>query len=144
MPEPRLQTNLPSVQKLRAATSPPGVPPFRVGIVIGPGFIPMDMVGIQTVFGLMPESLIGVISQTLCKTKDGSGRIAAHEIMLGTAAIRNLIREAKIAQMYSSIQTGNAMGMQTLDQNLADLVRRNLVSPAEARGKAKFPENFPG
>jgi twitching motility protein PilT len=93
---------------------------------------------------MLSESMIGVISQTLCKTKDGSGRIAAHEIMLGTAAIRNLIREAKIAQMYSSIQTGNAQGMQTLDQNLADLVRRNVVSPAEARAKAKFPENFPG
>ena len=64
--------------------------------------------------------------------------------MLGTAAIRNLIREAKVAQMYSSIQTGNSMGMQTLDQNLTELVRRNLVAPAEARAKAKFPENFPG
>ncbi len=61
MPEPRLQTNLPSVQKLRAATSPPGVPPFRVGIVIGPGFIPMDMVGIQTVFGLMPGADIHLL-----------------------------------------------------------------------------------
>src|SRR5687768_14993942 len=98
----------------------------------------------EMVRAMLSESLIGVISQTLCKTKDGSGRVAAHEIMLGTAAIRNLIREAKIAQMYSSIQTGNAMGMQTLDQNLTDLVRRNVVSPAEARGKAKFPENFPG
>ena len=98
----------------------------------------------EMVRAMLSESLIGVISQTLCKTKDGSGRIAAHEIMLGTAAIRNLIREAKIAQMYSAIQTGNTVGMQTLDQNLADLVRRNVVSPAEARGKAKFPENFPG
>ena len=85
-----------------------------------------------------------MISQTLCKTKDGSGRVAAHEIMLGTPAIRNLIRESKIAQMYSSIQTGNSMGMQTLDQNLADLVRRNVVASVEARTKAKFPENFPG
>jgi twitching motility protein PilT len=93
---------------------------------------------------MLSESLIGVISQTLCKMKDGSGRIAAHEIMLGTAAIRNLIREGKVAQMYSSIQTGNSMGMQTLDQNLSDLVRRNLVTPAEARSKAKSPENFPG
>src|SRR5450631_4953455 len=98
----------------------------------------------EMVRAMLSESLIGVISQTLCKTKDGSGRVAAHEIMLGTAAIRNLIREAKIAQMYSAIQTGNTMGMQTLDQNLADLVRRNVVSAAEARGKAKFPENFPG
>ena len=59
-------------------------------------------------------------------------------------AIRNLIRENKVAQMYSSIQTGNSAGMQTLDQNLTDLVRRNIISPAEARGKAKIPENFPG
>ncbi len=93
---------------------------------------------------MLSESLIGVISQTLCKLKDGSGRIAAHEIMLGTPAIRNLIRENKVAQMYSSIQTGNSVGMQTLDQNLSDLVRRNLITPAEARGRAKSPENFPG
>jgi twitching motility protein PilT len=98
----------------------------------------------EMVRAMLSESLVGVISQTLCKTKDGSGRVAAHEIMLGTAAIRNLIRESKIAQMYSAIQTGNSVGMQTLDQNLTDLVRRNLVSPAEARSKAKFPENFPG
>jgi twitching motility protein PilT len=93
---------------------------------------------------MLSESLIAVISQTLCKVKDGSGRAAAHEVMLGTAAIRNLIRENKIAQMYSAIQTGQNVGMQTLDQNLADLVRRNVISPAEARQKAKFPENFPG
>src|SRR5207237_6384046 len=95
----------------------------------------------EMVRAMLSESLVAVISQTLCKLKDGSGRVAAHEIMLGTAAIRNLIRENKVAQMYSAIQTGNSMGMQTLDQNLADLVRRNIVSPAEARGKAKFPEN---
>ena len=93
---------------------------------------------------MLSESIRAVISQTLLKTKDGAGRCAAHEIMLGNAAIRNLIRENKVAQMYSSIQTGNNVGMQTLDQNLADLVRRNIVSPAEARAKAKFPENFPG
>jgi len=93
---------------------------------------------------MLSESLQAVISQTLCKTKDGSGRVAAHEIMLGTPAIRNLIREAKVAQMYSSIQTGNSLGMQTLDQNLTDLVRRNVISSSEARAKAKIPENFPG
>ena len=98
----------------------------------------------EMVRAMLSESLVAVISQTLCKTKDGSGRVAAHEIMLGTPAIRNLIREAKVAQMYSSIQTGNAMGMQTLDQNLTELVRRNVISPAEARSKAKIPENFPG
>ncbi len=98
----------------------------------------------EMVRSMLSESLVAVISQTLCKTKDGAGRVAAHEIMLGTPAIRNLIREAKIAQMYSSIQTGSGMGMQTLDQNLSDLVRRNLITPAEARSKAKQPENFPG
>ncbi|WP_298438514.1 type IV pilus twitching motility protein PilT [Ottowia sp.] len=98
----------------------------------------------EMVRAMLSESLVAVISQTLCKLKDGTGRVAAHEIMLGTPAIRNLIREAKVAQMYSSIQTGHSMGMQTLDQNLTDLVRRNTISPAEARGKAKIPENFPG
>ena len=72
----------------------------------------------EMIRAMLSESLRAVISQTLCKTKDGSGRVAAHEIMIGTPAIRNLIREAKVAQMYSSIQTGQALGMQTLDQNL--------------------------
>src|SRR3990167_2142963 len=93
---------------------------------------------------MLSESLVAVISQTLCKTKDGSGRVAAHEIMLGTSAIRNLIRDNKVAQMYSAIQTGQNIGMQTLDQNLADLVRRSVISASEARSKAKIPENFPG
>ena len=98
----------------------------------------------EMVRAMLSESLQAVISQTLLKTKDGAGRVAAHEIMLGTPAIRNLIREAKIAQMYSAIQTGSNMGMQTLDQNLTDLVRRNVISPATARAAAKIPENFPG
>ena len=91
---------------------------------------------------MLSESLRAVISQTLLKTKDGQGRVAAHEIMIGTPAIRNLIRENKIAQMYSSIQTGQSMGMQTLDQCLADLVRRNVVSATEARMKAQNKDNF--
>ena len=98
----------------------------------------------EMVRAMLSESLQAVISQTLCKTKDGNGRVAAHEIMIGTSAIRNLIREAKVAQMYSAIQTGSNVGMQTLDQNLTDLVRRNINSAAEARAKAKNPENFPG
>ncbi|OGB20461.1 MAG: twitching motility protein PilT [Burkholderiales bacterium RIFCSPLOWO2_02_FULL_57_36] len=98
----------------------------------------------EMVRAMLSESLQAVISQTLLKTKDGSGRVAAHEIMLGTPAIRNLIREAKIAQMYSAIQTGSNVGMQTLDSNLTDLLRRNIISPAAARGAAKTPENFPG
>ena len=98
----------------------------------------------EMIRSMLSESLQAVISQTLCKTKDGQGRVAAHEIMLGTNAIRNLIREAKVAQMYSSIQTGSNVGMQTLDQSLTDLVKRNMISAAEARGKAKIPDNFPG
>lgn len=93
---------------------------------------------------MLSESLRAVIAQTLLKTKDGKGRIAAHEIMIGTPAIRNLIRENKIAQMYSAIQTGQNVGMQTLDQCLADLVRRNLVSSAEARIRAQNKDNFAG
>ena len=91
---------------------------------------------------MMSESLRAVISQTLLKTKDGTGRVAAHEIMIGTPAIRNLIRENKVAQMYSAIQTGQGAGMQTLDQCLADLVRRNIVSGAEARLRAANKDNF--
>ena len=98
----------------------------------------------EMVRAMLSESLVAVISQTLCKTKDGQGRVAAHEIMLGTPAIRNLIREAKVAQMYSTIQTSNNVGMQTLDQNLTELVKRNVIAVGEARAKAKIPENFPG
>jgi len=91
---------------------------------------------------MLSESLQAVISQTLLKTKDGSGRTAAYEIMIGTPAIRNLIRENKVAQMYSSIQTGQNIGMQTLDQHLQDLVRRNIVSMDEARSRASSKETF--
>ena len=98
----------------------------------------------EMIRAMLSESLQAVISQTLCKLKGGQGRIAAHEIMLGTSAIRNLIREAKVAQMYSTIQTGQAQGIQTLDQNLTDLVRRGVITGAEARSKAKNPENFSG
>jgi twitching motility protein PilT len=91
---------------------------------------------------MLSESLRAVISQTLLKTKDGSGRVAAHEIMIGTPAIRNLIRENKVAQMYSAIQTGQAIGMQTLDQCLTDLVRRNVVSSGEARSRASNKDAF--
>jgi len=93
---------------------------------------------------MLSESLRAVISQTLLKTKDGKGRVAAHEIMIGTPAIRNLIRENKIAQMYSAIQTGQAVGMQTLDQCLTELVGRNLISNSEARLRAQNKDNFLG
>jgi twitching motility protein PilT len=98
----------------------------------------------EMIRAMLSESLRAVISQTLCKTKDGSGRVAAHEIMIGTPAIRNLIREAKVAQMYSAIQTGQALGMQTLDQNLQDLVKRSLISIPEARAKAANKDAFIG
>ena len=84
---------------------------------------------------MLSESLRAVISQTLLK-KNGGGRVAAHEIMIGTPAIRNLIRENKIAQMYSAIQTGQSVGMQTLDQNLSKLVKEGVVSRKEAQLKA--------
>ena len=90
---------------------------------------------------MLSESLRAVISQTLLK-RVGGGRVAAHEIMIGTPAIKNLIRENKIAQMYSAIQTGQNIGMQTLDQNLQELVKRNIVSVDEARGKAMNKDNF--
>lgn len=90
---------------------------------------------------MLSESLKAVISQTLLK-KQGGGRVAAHEIMIGTPAIRNLIRENKIAQMYSAIQTGQQFGMQTLDQNLQQLVQKNVVTRQEAMSKAANKDNF--
>ena len=90
---------------------------------------------------MLSESIQAVISQTLLK-KVGGGRVAAHEIMVGTSAIRNLIREAKIAQMYSMIQTGQNDGMQTLDQCLEKLVRDRLITPADARTYAVDKKKF--
>ncbi len=90
---------------------------------------------------MLSESLRAVISQSLLK-KIGGGRMAAHEIMIGTPAIRNLIRENKVAQMYSAIQTGQAVGMQTLDQCLQDLVRARQVHVDEARVYANNKELF--
>jgi twitching motility protein PilT len=90
---------------------------------------------------MLSESLQAVISQTLLRRQTG-GRIAAHEIMLGTPAIRNLLRENKIAQMYSSIQTSAGDGMITLDQTLKNLVSRGTISREVARPYAKQPETF--
>jgi len=95
----------------------------------------------EMVRSMLSESLRAVISQALLK-KNGGGRVAAHEIMIGTPAIRNLIREGKIAQMYSAIQTGQAFGMQTLDQCLTELVQRGIVSRDEARSKASNKDSF--
>ena len=84
---------------------------------------------------MLSESLGAVVSQTLLK-RQGGGRVAAHEIMIGTPAIRNLIRENRVAQMYSAIQTGRQFGMQTLDQDLSELVRKGVVSRGAARQAA--------
>jgi twitching motility protein PilT len=91
---------------------------------------------------MLAESLVAVISQTLCKRLDGAGRVAAHEVMVATAAIRHLIREAKVAQMYSVIQTGQSQGMQTLDQHLQALLREGQLSLTEAQTYARSPESL--
>ncbi len=95
----------------------------------------------EMVRAMLSESLQAVVSQTLLK-KNGGGRVAAHEIMIGTPAIRNLIRENKVAQMYSAIQTGAGYGMQTLDQCLRNLVQKGLVAMNVARDYAKSPESL--
>lgn len=96
----------------------------------------------EMVRSMLSESLRAVISQTLLKTKDGRGRVAAHEIMLSTPAVRNMIRENKIAQIGSALQTGQSSGMQTLDQCLQNLVRQNRISVEVARSKAEHPDQL--
>lgn len=95
----------------------------------------------EMVRAMLSESLQAVVSQALLKKK-GGGRIAAHEIMIGIPPIRNLIRENKISQMYSCIQTGSSHGMETLDQALKKLLAQKLVTVDDARALAKQPENF--
>ena len=96
----------------------------------------------EMVRSMLSESLRAVISQTLLKTRDGNGRVAAHEILISTPAVRNLIRENKIAQINSTLQTGQAHGMQTLDQALQALVRQGTISPEVARSKAQNSESL--
>ena len=96
----------------------------------------------EIVRSMLSESLRAIISQTLLKTRDGNGRVAAHEILISTPAVRNLIRENKIAQINAALQTGQAHGMQTLDQALQTLVRQGTISPELARSKAQNIENL--
>ena len=96
----------------------------------------------EQIRSMLAESLKGVVAQVLLKHKDGKSRMAAWEIMVGTSAISNLIRENKIAQMYSAIQTGQQYGMQTLDQCLQGMVAKNQVTRQEARLKATNKDNF--
>lgn len=90
---------------------------------------------------MLSESLQAVVAQTLLK-KIGGGRVAAHEILVGTAAVRNMIREDKVAQIYSALQSGAAVGMQTLDQHLQQLVASGRIEPAVARQQARHPESI--
>ena len=93
----------------------------------------------EMVRSMLSESLQAVISQTLLRKRNG-GRVAAHEILIGTRAIRNLIRENKIAQMRSAMQTGQGDGMQTLDQSLQALVMKGIIDKETARRKADNPD----
>ena len=95
----------------------------------------------EMVRSMLSESLRAVISQTLLKTRDGNGRVAAHELLISTPAVRNLIRENKIAQINSTLQTGQTHGMQTLDQSLQALVRQGVISPDVARSKGQHVDS---
>lgn len=96
----------------------------------------------EMVRSMLSESLTAVISQNLLKTHDGNGRVASHEILIANPAVRNLIRENKITQINSVLQTGQASGMQTMDQSLQSLVRQGLIAPEVARRRAQNSENM--
>lgn len=93
---------------------------------------------------MLSESLKGAVSQALLKRKDGSGMVAAFEMLVGTAAVKNLVRENKLAQIYSAMQTGQASGMQTLDQHMAELVKKGVIESSDARAKAVNRASFGG
>lgn len=96
----------------------------------------------EMVRSMLSESLTAVISQNLLKTHDGNGRVASHEILIASPAVRNLIRENKITQINSVLQTGQASGMQTMDQSLQSLVRQGLIAPEVARRRAQNSESM--
>lgn len=96
----------------------------------------------EMVRSMLSESLTAVISQNLLKTHDGNGRVASHEILIANPAIRNLIRENKITQINSVLQTGQASGMQTMDQSLQSLVRQGLIAPEVVRRRAQNSESM--
>jgi len=91
---------------------------------------------------LFAESLVGVLAQTLCPHASGTGRVAAHEVMVGTTAVRHLIREGKVSQLYSQLQTGQSVGMQTLDQSLLSLFRQQKISLSTLQEFSKYPQNL--
>lgn len=96
----------------------------------------------EGVRALFAECLIAILAQTLCPALNGGGRVAAHEIMVGTPAVRNLIREGKVSQLYSLLQTGHAVGMQTLDQSLCLLYQSGKISGQTMRELSKYPQNL--
>jgi len=83
---------------------------------------------------MLSESLKGVIAQRLYRKADGTGRIAAVEIMICTPAIQNLIREGKTYQIFSVLQTGSNIGMQTMDSHIKKMVQQGIISASETEG----------
>jgi len=95
----------------------------------------------EGVRALFAESLVAVLTQTLCPHRSGLGRVAAHEIMVATPAVRNLVREGKVSQLYALLQTGHAVGMQTLDQSLQGLYEKQAISQQTLALLRKYPQN---
>jgi twitching motility protein PilT len=92
--------------------------------------------------GMLAESLVGVVAQQLLRTADGAGRVAAHEILLGSHAVASMIREGKTYQLGNTMQNGRAQGMQTMDSALERLVRNGIVEMEVALEKAEDKESF--
>jgi twitching motility protein PilT len=95
----------------------------------------------EGVRALFAECLVAVLSQTLCPHRSGQGRVAAHEIMVATPAVRNLLREGKVSQLYALLQTGQAAGMQTLDQSLVRLFHSQEISLQTLEKLRRYPQN---
>jgi twitching motility protein PilT len=91
---------------------------------------------------MLSGALQGVVCQTLVKTADGRGRVAATEVMIATPAVRNLIREGKTHQIYSAMQAGAQHGMVTMDQSLSELVRRGQITYEQGLEKCHHVEDF--
>jgi twitching motility protein PilT len=90
----------------------------------------------------LSTTLQGVVTQQLLPTVDGRGRIAACEVMVATPAIRNLVREGKVHQIYSAMQAGQKFGMQTMNQSLANLYLRGQIARPEALSRSTYPEEL--
>jgi twitching motility protein PilT len=92
--------------------------------------------------GMLAESLVGIVAQQLLKTADGAGRVAAHEILVGSTAVASIIREAKTFQLHSLMQSGRSQGMQTMDMALEHFVRTGVVAFQAALDKAEDKDTF--